>query len=56
MTLCRALLYLALAALAAIFVEQMARWMRADLSHWVEMRERPSLAYDWTDYDERGRE
>ena len=54
MTLCRALLYLALAALAAIFVEQMARWMGADLTHWVHMRERPSLAWDENDW-ERGR-
>ena len=31
----------------------LARWMGADLTHWVRMRERPSLAwmpedpYDW---------
>jgi hypothetical protein len=55
MTLCRALLYLALAALAAIFVEQMARWMGADLTHWVEMRERPSLAWEPENDWERGR-
>jgi hypothetical protein len=42
--------------LSGLFVEWVCWATRTDLTHWVEMRERPSLAYDWTDYDERGRE
>lgn len=43
------------AALSGLFVEWVCWATRTDLTHWVEMRERPSLAWEPENDWERGR-